>query len=467
MGIAVEAGPIAHIQHWANHKPNAIAIAGPSVSLTWPQLLESVTQVAGQLERQEAVGPALISADGEFERIYYLACIYLGLASASMPTVLSHEELAALGFRSIVTADKSTQSQHLQVVHVSPVKAEGPNTQPHVWQSNEVIKYVFSSGTTGTPKGAEFSFGLSNLRVVAASKYYMKQQPFLTLVGLSTTAGNTCFLLDLWRGSPNLVPGSSGSNLRLYAQHSPKGVMGSPRNLEGFASELSQSDPQQKSIEEAVSAGSFLNSVLAVRISEQMGCKVTNVYGSTEAGLIGFSDATIDSSSLDLYPDVDVIIVDNTGQPVSSEDSGYLLVRTPYTVPRYLGNVGSESFVGEFFKSGDQGSLNEHGQINLSGRDDDLINLSGLKIDPRPIEDHVMAKFGFRDAASMLATNQNGRQFHIMLVVSDGEIDEDGVRDYLFSVFHTSAPQRIQKVGSLPRNAMGKINRRVSISTPD
>ena len=466
--VELSLGPISHIEHWAKLKPDDIAIAGPSLSMSWKQLLESVLQVAGQLEGQAVKGSVLVAAQGEFERIYALACTYLGLASASLPAGLTHSELADLGFSTIVTADTGLSSEFLKVAKVSPIAGSSPTVQSHKWQAGEIYKFVFSSGTTGKPKAAIFPFEVSNARVMAASAHYMRQSPFFTVVGLSTTAGNTCMFLDLWRGSTNLVPGQVAANVALAKRYRPKGIMGSPTNLEGFAKELAKSTSGDVEIEEAVSAGSFITQKLAASVAQLLGCKVTNVYGSTEAGLIAFSDATLDESAgLELYPGVQVTVVDGLGQALPSGEAGQLLVQNPYTIPGYLLDQSQESFVEGQFRSGDLGYLDDRGKLQLAGREDDLINLSGLKIDPRPIEQHVIEKFGFQEAASMLATNQHGKQFHIMLVASDAPVDENAVRDYLFSVYRTSAPQRIQALNKLPRNEMGKVPRKILIQTPE
>lgn len=478
---ALDAGPIAHLNHWAQIAPNSLALKGPNLSLSFAQLQNEVLRLAAWLRTKGLRGGVLINATQEYERIYALACLHEGLFSAGLPDQLTHEELRDLGFQTIISATAGTTSQFLTVLDLRSVsKGELESVDIKIsskgFDSGAVQRVIFSSGTTGKPKPTAFSAQLLRNRVEAAGKHYMRQAPFFVLVGFRTVAGNTCFFLDLFRGAVNLVPADSAWNAKQLKLMRVKGLMGSPVALEGVSKEItaavskaqtnnasSETGATLTDLDEVVSAGSFVSPIAARKLGESFGCKVTNVYGSTEAGLIAFSNAAQEPNDLcKLYPDVQVQILGDDGQILPQGEFGRISLRTPYMVTSYLGEPEED---GEFFEPGDIGALLGGRTIKISGREDDLINLSGFKIDPRPIESYVMNKHPGAEALCVLATDQNGRSFHLMLVASEEEIDLNALQVELLTVYRKAAPQALRAVGSLKRNEMGKVARRVNIET--
>jgi len=473
---AIGDGPIAHLHHWARNTPSNPALVGPNLSLSWAELLEQVQKLSQWLRGQELTGGVLIDATDEFEKIYSLACVHEGIFFAGLPSRHEHQKLKDLGFTTVLTLKADFESELLNVLVFEnktsrQLEAVKQGLQPKPLLGGSLARVVFSSGTTGLPKPTPFSFDLQAARVFSAGQHYMKQNPFFTMVGFRTTAGSTCFFLDLWRGSVNLTPGSPKKNLRMIRAHGVKGVMASPTALDALRAAHVAGDSQaiskSFSLEEIVSAGSFVHPKMAKAISEAFDAKVTNVYGSTEAGLISFSDATTDPNDLTiLYPDVEITILKETGEKAAVGEPGKILLRTPYMRIDYLENsTFSPIDQSELFEPGDLGFLTEAGQLKVLGREDDLINLSGIKIDPRPIEDYVLANFQVDEAVSMLATNQDGKTFHVMFVVSNDQLNPLDLKDRIHLVFGNKSPQLVIQTDAIAKNQMGKVSRRVQIQT--
>ena len=468
----VSDGPISHLHHWAKITPNAKAMVGPNLTLTWQELLTQVQLVARWLREQELTGGVLIDAQDEYERIYSLACFHEGLFFAGLPASYDHAALKKLGFANILTVNPDLTSGHLKLIIISNSSLDSSTQglavlQPAEVASTDLVRVVFSSGTTGLPKPTPFTLELQNGRAESASEHYMKQAPFFTTVGFRTTAGSTCLFLDIWRGATNFTPGSPAANLSMIRRHKVRGIMGSPTALDALRLAAASSDSSDLEVEEIVSAGSFVHPLLANRLAETFGCKVTNVYGSTEAGLMAHSDATTTPNDVcELYPGVEIRIVGDEGQSLDSGQSGALLVKTPYMRVRYLdGDPFDPIDSGNLFNPGDLAELDSQGKLRLLGRQDDVINISGVKIAPKPIEDFAIESLGVSEAASMLATNQDGRNFHVMFVVSDEQLDPVELLKKLKSKFQLKSPQLVMQVPNIPKNEMGKVSRKAQIET--
>ena len=428
--------------------------------------------VAQWLRYQNLVGGVLIDAKDEYEKIYALACIHEGLFFSGLPNDYDESELKTLGYNTVLTVNADRASTELNILLLGNSTIGSNDSVPNDFlpaglSSDDLIRVVFSSGTTGRPKPTPFTLGLQSARVLAASRHYMKQSPFLTTVGFRTTAGSTCFFLDLFRGSLNLTPGSARHNLGLIHTYKVQGVMGSPVSLDAIRLQVEQSQGLSIELQEIVSAGSFIQPALAQKIAKTFSARVTNVYGSTEAGLIGYSDATEDpNDSLSLYPEVELRVVTPEGIDAGPDEPGKLLVKTPYMTSEYLDPKSSGSSAPtEYFEPGDIGILGSDHKLKIVGREDDMINLSGIKIDPRPIEEHAISLGGLTEAVSMLATNQHGKNFHMMFVVGPNPIETSELQKKLEGQFKIKSPQLVVQVPSIPKNEMGKVSRKAQIET--
>lgn len=465
--------PITHLQTHAAQMPNGVAIQGPTLTLTWKQLAEQVALLAGFLKSQN-ISPGsgvLIRTSPELERIYLLAALKTGLFSASEPAVIDSQYLISIGFRYLLTSDSNHQIEGLKTVLVPPtLRADGSALESisEEFQIGDISRVVFSSGTTGSPKAIPFSADLLARRIRAANDHYMAESPFLTTLGLGTISGNTCFYLDLWRGTTHFVPGSASYNWKVIQSFGIKGVMCSPSSLELLVREA-EASPSTTSLKVAETAGGFLNPRLAERATLALRAKIINIYGSTEAGLVTNVEASNGNPFLAgaPYPGVNIRIEDEAGEILPTGAEGVVAVQTPYQAPEYLSAPKSESgkFDRGFFYSGDMGKVDEDGNLHLSGRVDDLINLNGQKINPHPIEAEALARFNLSEAVCVLAENQNGKSFHVMFVVSDQVVDTISIEKALYSVFRTRAPQKVMQIDSVPKNAMGKIPRHALIET--
>ena len=467
---ALDLGPVAHLAHWAKLKPNSMALVGPKLALSWRELHHWVQAQARLLRDAKVTGGVLIAAQGELEKILALACLHEGLFFASLPPNFDHSELAKLGFTTIF-GEQVQHSGELRTLAPQPMGPESlvpteSDFVPNPLQSMDLVQVVFTSGTTGLPKATPFSLGLQSGRVLSVHQS-VKLRRILTMVSFRTMAGSAILFLDLWRGQTNLTPGTPKQNLELAKDHHVELLAGSPAVLDALGNQARSQEVQIESVKAVMTGGAFIHPKVAQRLAETFQCHVMNVYASTEGGLAAFSDATNTPNDLCLpYPGVKIKIVDQDGKELPAGHKGRILIDGPQMRLSYLGPEGfNPQDSGEYFEPGDLGYLDENGLVKVLGREDDILNLSGVKIDPRQIEEFAMNELGIPEAVSMLATDQNGKTFHIMFVVSSDQIDSKVLVAKMRQVFKNKAPQMVMQLSEIPRNEMGKVARRVTIET--
>ena len=464
--------PLANLAVAAANHPDRAALIGPNLTLSWSGLTRQVQVLAEFFEQQnlEPGAGLLINASPELSRVYSLAALQAGLFSGDLPDQHDAKHLIEIGFRYLLSSKDGFAIDGLQPIGIPVTLGAGAHEledfEPRPVDSGELLRVVFSSGTTGAPKAIPFTAEILAKRVEAANAHYMKQQPFFNLLSYKTVSGNNAFFLDLFRGTTHLVPGSPAFNAEMLSERGARGLMGSPSALELLVREL-EINPRSNLLEVCQSAGGFLNQNLADRAASALGCQIINIYGSTEAGLISFSTPDKDQPFLagEPYPGVEIEILDSSGNQLPHGQVGRVAVTTPYQVGGYLADPAETEtcFIDGKFFSGDLGHIDSPGNLHLSGREDDLINLHGQKINPHPIEAFAVERFGLEEAVCVLATDQTGRQFHIMLVVATKKIDPEAIKAGLFSVYRTSAPQLILQRDNIPKNEMGKVLRRALV----
>ncbi len=203
------------------------------------------------------------------------------------------------------------------------------------------------------------------------------------------------------------------------------------------------------------------------RILERYGMSETlmnlsNPYeGVRRAGSVGFP-----------MPGISVRILNAEGQPVNDGETGELYVRGPNVCAGYWRrpDATAESFKvtaegkaesdGVWFRTGDLGERAADGYITLRGRGSDLIISGGFNIYPREIEDVLLDQPGIREAVVIGVSDERRGELPVAYVVVDESFDEvkttEACRRLLASF---KVPRAFVRVASLPRTALGKIQK--------
>lgn len=193
------------------------------------------------------------------------------------------------------------------------------------------------------------------------------------------------------------------------------------------------------------------------RILERYGMSETlmnigNPYdGERRPGCIGFPFANVEAR-----------IVDESAAPVADNTVGQLEVRGPNVFAEYWRNAEAtaKAFRDGWFRTGDMAERSHDGYYTLRGRASDLIISGGFNIYPREIEELLLDQPGVLEVAVVGADDARRGEVVIAYIVADGDVSDDALRTACASSLASfKTPRAFIRVDSLPRTALGKIQR--------
>ena len=209
-----------------------------------------------------------------------------------------------------------------------------------------------------------------------------------------------------------------------------------------------------------VSLGAQLSKTLQRTTLARLASEVIDGYGTNEVGQI----ASMESPGNGLVlPDVDVQIVNESGQPVPYGTPGRIGVRTPGMAHGYMDDpvTTKQLFRDGWFYPGDIGILRDLRQLEVLGRDDEILNAGGQKVSPVEIEEIVQRQTQARDVGVCTVPNAAGvEQLMIALAGTVGShaVLLEQVRSVVGDAF---GPFLLVTLTHIPRNEVGKIQRSV------
>ncbi|MCI0420962.1 MAG: AMP-binding protein [Acidobacteria bacterium] len=198
---------------------------------------------------------------------------------------------------------------------------------------------------------------------------------------------------------------------------------------------------------------------------EHFGHTILERYGMTET-LMNLSNPCIGerrpgSAGMPL-PGVSVRLLDSDGNPVLDGQTGELYVRGPNVFRGYWKNeqATEQAFVDGYFRTGDLAARSTDGYYTLQGRRSDLIISGGFNVYPREIEEFLTEQPEVAEAAVVGAPDRVRGEVPVAYVVARSTVDpvqmEQRCRKGLASF---KVPRAFHVVESLPRNALGKIQK--------
>ena len=214
------------------------------------------------------------------------------------------------------------------------------------------------------------------------------------------------------------------------------------------------------------------SSALSPAVMEQMestfGVPVIEAYGMTEAAHQMASNplppGSREPGSVGQGTGVKIGIMDEAGELQETGAVGEVVISGPNVIRGYESNpeANASSFVGNWFRTGDQGVLDNRGVLTLKDRIKELINRSGEKISPAEIDEALLSHPAVAEAVAFGVPHPtHGEEPAAAVVLGSDATERDLVAHCRQSLASFKVPRKIHIVDSIPRTATGKVQRRV------
>jgi acyl-CoA synthetase (AMP-forming)/AMP-acid ligase II len=260
----------------------------------------------------------------------------------------------------------------------------------------------FSSGTTGTPKGAVARHGptaaaWTNLAAalgVGPDDVHLGHLPLAFAFGLQMAmmpllTGGTLVLMERF---------AAEAARRLIRRHRVTVFDGSPANFRLLLDVPDSSPEQVESLRLGVGSADHFPPRLIARIFDELGMEFVLMYGTMEGfGMISSDRRRLLAGSVGRPAPGSVLVIGADGRPARAGEAGEVTFRRHPDSPAYWRRPAD----GGWYRSGDAGRLDKDGWLRLSGRLKHQINRGGLKVDPVEVADQLRACPGVADAAAV------------------------------------------------------------------
>jgi acyl-CoA synthetase (AMP-forming)/AMP-acid ligase II len=198
------------------------------------------------------------------------------------------------------------------------------------------------------------------------------------------------------------------------------------------------------------------------------GAPVLEAYGMSEAAhqmaTNPLPPAVRKPGSVGRGTDVRISIMDKDGRHLPTGQAGEVVIQGPNVIRGYENNpeANASSFVDGWFRTGDQGVLDEEGYLTLVARIKELINRGGEKISPREIDEVLLAHPNVAEAVCFGVPHPTwGEEVAAAVVVRDGVTEADLLAYCRERLADFKRPKQIHITDAIPRTATGKIQRGV------
>lgn len=388
-----------------DESPDSVAIASTDASFTYEDLREIIPRLASWLVDNgvESNHRVAINLPTLPHSLFSLSLYFIGACSASW-----------------VSLDAARRDEIDYVVTAASERVSGIKNilLPEDWffeiyKSNHISEYprepeslariVYSSGTTGTPKGVGFSFANLEQRVKAAKRNWITYQPFMSLLDVNTVSGMQTLFAQISSGETYFLPVKPEHNYHVLSQWNVKAIKASPMQLRALLEHCSRNGLKLPALSLAQGAGGFTPRKLAERFAKYFSCDFVNLYGSTETGTVSVRHGFESDEQLmgQLVSEAEVEIFDEEGNLLPSGVSGKVRVRTKNMASGYISYDAQATQLGfseGWFYPGDIGFL-QGKELFITGRQEDLVNFGGLKYSLSFLDGQLQELPGVNDAA--------------------------------------------------------------------
>jgi fatty-acyl-CoA synthase len=479
----------------ARTTPDRVAIRFLDGELTYAALDRRATRLAAGLAARGLVRGdrlATLTRTSPDHVATFFACARLGVAlhpiswrlapaevayqlEDSEPSLLlassEHEELAAAS-NTVLLADRGVGRGGVEIANIGDPTLEADGEVEDVARDDDPLLLVYTSGTTGKPKGALLTHAncfWTNLSFDRTTSLRDTDVVLQVLPQFHVGGWNVQPLLGWWKGATVVLEPSfdAARALRLIETERVTTMMGVPATYLFLAQEPGFAAADLSSLRLAVVGGAPMPEALLETWIER-GVEIVQGYGLTEAApnvlclppedarrKLGFAGKP--------YPHVDVALRDReSGALVEGAGTGELVVRGPNVFAGYWRSpeASTAAFADGWLLTGDIAERDEEGFYRIAGRIKDMVISGGENVYPAEIEDVLHDHPAVLEAAVVGVPDERWGEACAAFVVlrEAGSVSEEVLLEHCRGrLARFKVPKCFVLVDELPRSSMGKV----------
>ena len=343
---------------------------------------------------------------------------------------------------------------------------------------------VYTSGTTGSPKGTLMPMS-SLISVLPFARYCLEILPQEMFWGFADpgwtygllTAGTTALVLGnpLMVYEPRFTPEGWYETVEKYKVTNFTGAPTVYRLIMGAGDELPK-NYDLSSLKRLSAGGEALNPEVVVWFKKQFGIDLFDMYGITEVGMLISNSPLLPVKVGSMGKPVfgfDIALVDEKGDQVPQGEVGLIACprENPYFLSRSYLNRPEKydaAFIkGRWFNTGDMARQDEDGYYYYMGRNDDVISSSGYRIGPVEVENVLIEHPGVVECAVVGKPDELKGEVVKAFVVLKKDLQPTNSLQQEIQLFvkerlsKHNYPREVEFIDELPKTPSGKIRRKV------
>src|SRR5450755_279081 len=368
----------------------------------------------------------------------------------AVPQLLSYESILARG-----AAKADTYLSGMEGVDISP---------------NDTAVILYTSGTTGNPKGVMLSH--NNLMQNALSSRGADMEPGdanLAILPLAHAFGILMSNVAYLAGTKVVMHPRFDTTAVLAAiqRHRITAFAGVPAMFVALLFTPDADAYDTSSLQYCVSGSAPLPVHVLEGFQQKFHCEIREGYGLSE-GTTALTGHTLDlpvkpGSVGKPLPGVEVRVVDPTDKPLPAGEIGEVVARGPNIMQGYynMPEATAAALRNGWLHTGDMGRFDEDGYLYILERKKDLIIRGGLNVYPRDVEEELATYPSVIEAAVVGVPSERMGEEVKAFVVTRIPIDAETLMAYCRErLANYKTPREIEFVHALPRNAIGKIDKK-------
>lgn len=494
------------VTHNAKHIPEVVAMTQGDCETTWAEFDRYTNQVANGLIEQGLLPGARVAylgktTDEAFQILHGIAKargvftpLNWRLTAKEVSAILSDanaeylfvaEDFLSLvevligkeaSFRKVIVLEGSACSEHSGYVEWREQhSSHSPATKP---LPEDVILQLYTSGTTGLPKGAlitqEYLMNIGRMHQQHAEDVFNMRpgEEYLNFFPMFHASGAITGQYPAF---------SRGCGIVIFPDFNPEQIFDSidqraipilgsvPTMLQAFLSNPKFLSTDFSKLRYVMYGAAPMPIPLRDKLVQLLGCRFAQGYGATESNMISFlspDDHETQSQRLlsvgQAMPGVQIKIVDAKGRELPTGKVGEIVIRSPAMAEGYWNRPeeSAAAFQDGWYFTGDGGYLDQDGYLFLKERIKDLIISGGENIYPSEIENVLYAHPSVDSAAVVAVADEKWGEVPLaFIVVKEGCLfDSEELQEYANEkIARYKQPKYYEQIAELPLNASGKV----------